>query len=343
MAGASSPPARILICRTDNIGDVVLTLPLAAMLKRHLPGVQVDFLVRAYAAPVVRQCCHVDQVLTVDAHPDARRMFADGNYDTVIFAFPKARLAQAARRAGVKRRIGTSHRLYHWLYCNKLVHFSRVKSDLHEAQLNFRLLRPLGIDVTPALADIPALYGMQAPHSAQVELLRAEAPFNLILHPKSNGNAREWPLARFAELARSLGQQGALRIWVTGSKAEGELMAREAPQLFALPHVRNLCGTLDLAGLTALIGAADGLVANSTGPLHMGAALGRPVVGLFAPIKGMDTGRWAPLGVQAATLCGAQRCATCSKEACTCMAAIDVAAVGAVVQGWRRVRDRVAR
>ena len=338
MGAQPSAPARILICRTDNIGDVVLTLPLAASLKQQLPGVTVDFLVRAYAAPVVRQCRFVDQVLSIDEYPDLQRIFAEGGYDTVIFAFPNRKLAQAARRAGVARRVGTSHRLYHWLYCNRLAHFSRVNSPLHEAQLNFALLRPLGIHLTPSLAEIPALYGVHAPHSAEVDALRAQAPFNIIVHPKSNGNAREWPLARFTELARLLGEDSGLCLWVTGSKAEGELLAREAPELLSLPHVRNLCGKFDLAGLSALIGAADGLVANSTGPLHMGAALGRPVLGLFAPIKAMNTARWGPLGAHAQTLSGAQRCAGCSDAACTCMEAIGTDEVAAVVRQWRAGR-----
>lgn len=335
MADADKAPRRVLICRTDNIGDVVLTLPLAATLKQRWPGVQVDFLVRSYAAPVVRQCGNVDRVLAVDQHPDLVRMFTDGGYDTVIFAYPKARLAQAAKRARVARRIGTSHRLYHWLYCNGLAHFSRVNSALHEAQLNYALLRPLGIDLTPALADIPALYAMAAPRLPEIDALRAQAPFNVILHPKSNGNAREWPLARFSALARRLGQEQGLCVWLTGSQAEGELLAREAPDLLAMAHVRNLCGRFDLAQLTALIGAADGLVANSTGPLHMGAALGRPVLGLFAPIKAMHTGRWGPLGARASTLCGAHQCAGCKPGACSCMDAITVDAVAAVVLGWR--------
>ncbi len=95
---------RVLVCRTDNIGDVVLTLPLAGYLKQHVPGVQVDFLVRDYAAPAVRKCSFVDNVLTVEAHGDFSQLFADGAYDTVIFAFPNRRLAQAAtiKKYGVK-------------------------------------------------------------------------------------------------------------------------------------------------------------------------------------------------------------------------------------------------
>jgi ADP-heptose:LPS heptosyltransferase len=294
--------ARILICRTDNIGDVVLTLPLAGFLKQRLPGVQIDFLVRAYAAPMVRHCRFVDRVLAIEEQDDLARMFAEGRYDTVIFAYPQRSVAQAARRAGVANRVGTSHRLAHWFTCNKLAHFSRVRSKLHEAQLNFALLRPLGIRHAPALGEIPAWYGLATPRLAQVDALRAQAPRTLILHPKSNGNGREWPLQSYEELARLLGQQAGLRVWVTGSAAEGALLAREAPGLLALPHVDNLCGRFDLAGLMALIGAAEGLVASGTGPLHIAAAMGRPVLGLFPATRPIDAGRWGALGERATSL-----------------------------------------
>ena len=342
MPGAPIALARVLICRTDNIGDVVLTLPLAGYLKQAMPGVQVDFLVRSYAAPVVRQSRFVDQVLALEDQLDPQRMFAEGGYDTVIFAFPNRRLATAARKARVANRVGTSHRLFHLMSCNRLAHFSRVRSQLHEAQLNFELLKPLGIVYIPSLDEIPALYGLAAPRTPEVDALAALAPFNVILHPKSNGNGREWPLVRYHELAQRMLDGGAC-FWVTGSAAEGELLAREAPGLLALPNVRNLCGRLDLTGLAALIGAADGLVASGTGPLHMAAAMGRPVLGLFPPIKPIDPARWGALGSQAQSLCAPERCATCTGvETCTCMAAISAAEVAGKVLGWRERRLKEA-
>ncbi len=331
------PPSlsRILICRTDNIGDVVLTLPLAGYLKRLIPGVRIDFLCRGYAAPVVRQCRFVDQAVVAEER-DAGTLFAKGNYDTVIFAFPDRRLAKAAKRAGVPNRVGTSHRLYHWLYCNRLAHFSRVRATVHEAQLNFELLRPLGIDHIPALPEIAPMYGLQAPRLAQADALRAQAQFNLILHPKSNGNGREWPLDRYTELAQRLQSDPGIRIWITGSPAEGELLAREAPALLAMPNVRNLCGKFDLSGLTAVIGVADALIASGTGPLHIAAALGRPTLGLFPPVKPIDPVRWGALGSQAQSLCAQQRCASCTAAAaCQCMHAIGADQVEQVVRAWR--------
>ncbi len=338
--------SHVLICRTDNIGDVVLTLPLAGYLKQLFPNVRIDFMCRSYAAPVVRQCAFVDRVIGIDSQRDNDKtgndsggdpaaLIAAGGYDTVIFAFPDRRLARAARRAGIANRVGTSHRLYHWFTCNRLAHFSRVRSPLHEAQLNFALLRPLGIEYAPTLAQIPPLYGLVAPPDAEVALLREQAPFNLILHPKSNGNGREWPLERYTELALLLQAQPGMRLWITGGPAEGALLARDAAALLAMPNVVNLCGRFDLAGLCALIGAADGVIASGTGPLHMAAALGRPTLGLFPPIKPIDPARWGALGAQAQSMVGAPQCASCTGvEQCACMRAISAQQVAAVVLQW---------
>lgn len=336
-ADARRSHVRILICRTDNIGDVVLTLPLAGYLKQRWPGATVDLVCRSYAAPVVAQCRHIDHVLTFEKGDDPAPLFAGQAYDIVIFAFPNRALAKAARRAGVAERVGTSHRLFHWLTCNRLAHFNRSRSQLHEAQLNFALLRPLGIDVTPTLAQIVPLYGLQAPLRPAAESLRAQAPFNLILHAKSNGNGREWPLSHYEALARQLASVPGVAIWLTGSAAEGEIVRRAAPGLLALANVRDLFGTVDLAGLTALIGVADGLIASGTGPLHVAAALGRPALGLFPPIQPIDIPRWGALGERAQSLAAPERCATCDGNAsCACMAAIGVERVAAVVLEWRQ-------
>lgn len=327
----------ILICRTDNIGDVVLTLPMAGWLKQRFPGIQIDFLCRAYAAPVVERCRFIDQVITLEALDDPVSHFTKASYDTIIFAFPQRRLAAAARKAGIRNRVGTSHRLFHWFTCNRLAHFSRVNSRLHEAQLNFALLRPLGIIHCPTLAEIPALYGLSAPHHAPFDARGPGARFNLVLHPKSNGNGREWPLGHYTQLAQRLLPWQDIHVSITGSAAEALILEQDAAELLALPNVQNLCGELDLDGLTALIGACDGLVASGTGPLHMAAALGRPTLGLLPPLKPIDPLRWAAVGEQAQNLCLAAPCFGCDKSTlCACMCAITPDQVADVVLAWRK-------
>lgn len=326
---------RILICRTDNIGDVVLTLPLAGYLKTRFPDVAIDMLCRPYAAPVVRHCRFVDRSLALGPDDDPQVMMEQGNYDTVIFAFPDRRLARAAKRARIRYRVGTSHRVFNWFTCNKLAHFSRVRSNLHEAQLNFALLQPLGIDVLPALEALPSWYGLSAPHDDKVETLRADGGRHVILHPKSNNNGREWPLDHYLTLARDLAAQADLQLWVTGSAAEGQLLREHVPELLDLPNVVDLCGRFDLDGLTALIGAADGLVASGTGPLHLSAALGRPTLGLFPPLKPIDPARWGAVGINSRVLSWPQTCFGCTDvAACACMRAITPSMVSNVVLNW---------
>ncbi|WP_229211502.1 MULTISPECIES: glycosyltransferase family 9 protein [unclassified Duganella] len=330
-------PRRILIARTDNIGDVVLTLPLAGYLKQLYPQVEVVFLCRRYAAAVVAQCRHVDQVLTLEElGDDWAHGLAQSGCDTMIFTFPQRTLAAAARRSGIQRRIGSSHRIHHWYHCNRLATFSRANSPLHEAQLNFKLLLPLGVDVEPPLEQLKTMYGLDTPRHPAADAVLAAPGFKLILHPKSNGNGREWPLQHYTALARLLGKADGVRVLVTGSAAEGELLAQQAPELLALPNVENLCGRLDLDGFTALIGGCDGLIASGTGPLHLASALGRPALGLFPPLKPIDIVRWGALGPRARSLCTPVACGHCEDAArCTCMLAITPEQVLEVVESWR--------
>lgn len=329
-------PSHLIITRTDNIGDVVLTLPIAAFLKTRFPALKIGFLCRGYAAAVVRQCRAIDYVLEVEQLGDPVAALRASGADTIIFGKPDRKLAKAARQANIAQRIGTSHRVFHWLYCNRLVHFSRVKSALHEAQLNFALLKPLGIELTPALAQIADWYALEAPAYDGPLALDARC-FNLVLHPKSNGNGREWPVDHFARLAMLLQAHDDIRLWVTGSEKEGQWLAQHATALLAQPNVTNACGRLTLAQLAGLIAAADGLIASGTGPLHMSAALGQRSLGLFPPVKPIHPARWGALGKRAENLCQPVVCSGCSDAAtCRCMQAITPESVAQIVLGWRR-------
>lgn len=334
----TTAPRRILLTRTDNIGDVVLTLPLAGYLKQIYPQAEIVFLCRRYAAAVVAQCRHVDRVLTLEElGDDLAGGMARSGCDTVLFLYPRSQLAFAARRAGIARRVGTIRKAYHWVNCNRLADV-RAKATpwLHEAQLSFKLLLPLGIDHVPSLAQMWQLYGLTTPRHPAADAVLAAPGFKLILHPKSNGNGREWPLEHYTALAAMLGPGDGVRVLVTGSAAEGELLAQQAPALLAMPHVENLCGRLDLDGFTALIGGCDGLVASGTGPLHLAAALGRPVAGLFPQLKAIGPERWAALGQRAHNLVSPLACPHCTDPArCACMLAITPQQVFEVVRGWR--------
>ena len=334
-----------LVSRTDAIGDLVLTLPVCGRLKELHPGCRVVVIGRSYTAAVAAACPWVDDFLNLDELlplPEAAQVAALRAFRAaaIVHVFPQRRLARLAQKAGIPLRIGTRNRWRHWLTCNRLVALSRRHSPLHEAQLNLQLLQPLGGLAATSLAAVVPLVRLQAteplahPHW-QLLAQRAPGQLNVILHPRSRGSAREWGLAHFGQLARVLHQAGH-RVFITGTAAEGEELAgwlHENAKFLAA----DLTGQLSLPQFLAFIAAADGLVAGSTGPLHLAAALGRHALGLYPPIRPMHPGRWAPLGPHAGYLVfDRPDCQDCRAQpaACTCIRALEPLAVAARVLAW---------
>lgn len=333
--------SHILICRTDNIGDVVLTLPMARRLRELNPDARISMLCRSYAADVVRLSRNVDDVIALeDISDDPVDYMRQAGIDTVILAQPHQMLAKAAFRAGVRHRIGNSRqKLYLMLFCNRHVRFSKRDTDHHEAQINFEFLRPYGARDIPRCDEIAGYQHFSLPRDPELAHLLAGEQFNLIFHPYSNGHGREWPLGNYTELARLLGRAGNVRIWLTGSAEEGQRLREQGSELLAQPYVHNVCGRFSLQQLAIFIDMADGLVASGTGPLHLSGALGQRTLGLFPPTRPMHPGRWAALGKRCTNLCGSNTdcpdCASQQQRTCRCMDTITPRQVEQVVAQWQ--------
>lgn len=323
-----------LLSRTDRIGDVMLTLPLAGVLKALLPPpVRVTFLGASYTRAVVACCEHVDEFVAWDeiAHEPVPALRALGA-DAVLHVFPRREIAVAALRAGIPLRVGTRNRLFHWLTCNRLLALSRKNSDLHESQLNLKFLEAFGIQRSFSLGETHGFYGFY-PTEPLAEALRHRLDpvrFNLIFHPKSKGSAREWGVENFLRLARQLSPER-FQLFVTGTADEAPFCRSLLDA--GLPHVRDLTGQLSLPQLIAFVAAADGLVANSTGPVHLAAALGRFTVGLYPTARPLHPGRWQPVGPKVTVLTGSETCAGCPAEGgCRCLAAVAPARVAVCLE-----------
>ncbi|HEX8505663.1 MAG TPA: glycosyltransferase family 9 protein [Hymenobacter sp.] len=331
--------------RTDAIGDVVLTLPVCGRLKQLFPGCRVVLIGRTYTAPVAAACPWVDEFLNLDdllKQAGAAQVATLRGYGAaaIVHVFPNTALARLAQKAGVPVRIGTRNRWRHWLTCNRLVALSRRHSTFHEAQLNLKLLQPLGEPAELPLTEVADLVRLRpseplATGFQQLLLQRRPDQLNVILHPRSRGSAREWGLENFGQLAQLLHHAGH-RVFVTGTAAEGEELADWLKQHAAF-LAADLTGQLSLPQFLGFIAAADGLVAGSTGPLHLAAALGRHALGLYPPIRPMHPGRWAPLGPRAEFLVfNKPNCEDCRAQpaACACIRALEPAQAAARVRAW---------
>jgi heptosyltransferase III len=316
----------VLISRTDSIGDVCLTLPICKALKDKYPAVRIVFLGKSYTEAIILSCPFVDDFINWDewnacSDADVVQKIMASNLDAIIHVFPNKRLSKLAFRAKIPMRIGTSHRLFHWFTCNQLINFTRKKSDLHEAQLNFKLLQHFDIEVPSfdALNEVRFLQ-THTPIPAFITQWRTEKKC-VILHCKSQGSAVEWGTPNFMALAERLIDEGHQVIF-TGTESEGQIFR---PFLPNHDNLLDSSGKLTLSELIAVIGASEALVAASTGPLHIAGLLGIRAVGLFSPRRPIHPGRWQPLGKNSVALVYDENCQKCKNgEFCKCIEEIEV-------------------
>lgn len=321
---------RIVISRTDNLGDVILTLPMAGYLKSLIPDAKITFIGKKYTKPVIERCVYIDHFIDREEALEDPHVLGMVRADTIIFVYPDRKLAKAAKKLKIKRRVATAHRLYNWLYCNDLVDFSRYRSNLHESQLNFKLLKPFKLNGDIDTSELIPYYGLK-PAKYDYHSFIDKTRFNLILHPKSKGSAREWSLESYLHLVNTL-PIDTYKIFITGLKEEGEIIRGACPELLNHENVTDLTGKLNLEELTSFVSQTDGLVACSTGVLHLASALGIFTLGLFAPMKPIHPGRWMPIGKQSTYLALKEECNKCrvSKD-CSCIKAIAVEEVRAQI------------
>jgi ADP-heptose:LPS heptosyltransferase len=313
-------PENIIISRTDSIGDVVLTLPVAKVLKDNFPSSRILFLGKEYTKPVIDACRHIDEFIEMNDFLNG----TDTIPGAIIHVLPVPLIAKKAKQRKIPLRIGTTNRIYHWTTCNKLVKLSRKNSDLHEAQLNLKLLDPLGITKEFSLEEVAQSFGMENIQKLDERFVGMIDPgkYNLILHPKSQGNGREWGLNNFISLVRLL-DKDRFKIFISGTMKERPLLQ---PVFDAVQeHVTDITGLMKLDQFISFIAACDGLVASGTGPLHIAAALGKHAYGIFPPMRPIHPGRWAPLGSGAKVFVVNKPCSDCRKDAlaCHCIAEIE--------------------
>lgn len=281
---------------------------MAEALKRHDPQARVTFCVQDYTSELAALCPFVDDVISIaerdlsSENADCIRTLRERAFDAALFAFPRPKIARAAQRARIPVRVGTAFRWYAPLFTHR-VYEHRQPSVMHERDYNLNLLRSIEIpvpdDLLPKL-DIPAALRDEARAVVAASGILDDRPYG-VLHPGSGGSAKDWPPEYFAELAFTLvSAHPDLQLLLTGSASERALMERV--QQDAGPQVHLLERPVPLVLLAGILAGAAFTVANSTGPLHIAAATGTPVLGLYPFERVTHPRRWGPLGPRSAVL-----------------------------------------
>jgi ADP-heptose:LPS heptosyltransferase len=287
--------AHVLVCRLDSEGDVLLAGP--AVRAVAAGARRVTFVCGPRGRAAAELLPGVDQVLEfrapwIDPEPEqvdpaalhalVRDVWHLGPDEAIVLtSFHQSALPTALllRLAGVGRIAAISED-----YPGSLLDVRhRVRDDLHEVEralsvagaLGYRL--PLGDDGRLAVR-----------RPAASPLGRGREPY-VVVHPGASVPARAWSAERHGELVDALVDHGR-RVVVTGGPGERELTAAVAGP--AREQVVDLGGRTSLAELAAVVAGADAIVVGNTGPAHLAAAVGTPVVSLFAPV--VPAARWRP-------------------------------------------------
>jgi ADP-heptose:LPS heptosyltransferase len=288
---------RVLVVRNDKLGDLVLALPLVQRLKDagHLVGV----LASSYTAPLLKDDSRVGAL--IEDGPEALAKIKAQRFDAALVLWATPRNAWMMLQAGIPRRLGTGARLYSLLFTQNL-DLRRSQGVLHESEYNGLFAEALGLK--PAPLPAPRLHLGAAAEKEALAWLKQHGPKGkgplFALHPGSGGSAQNWAPQRYAALGKALVQRYGARLLISGGP--GDEAAMDVCSRILGPSATLLKPALPLPAFAALLGQLKLFCAASTGPLHVAAAQGVPVLGLYPPLKAMSPVRWAPRGSERAIL-----------------------------------------
>jgi ADP-heptose:LPS heptosyltransferase len=245
---------RILVARPDRIGDVVLSTPVIAALRRQYPNAHITFLVRDFVAPLIRGVPDVDGVFVYD--PEGRHAGVRGffrlmeelkaqDFQIAIVLQSAFRIAAAIYGVGIPNRIGPLSKIHSFLFYNRGSRQRRSLVEMHEADYNLQLLRKLGIRVgahqlRSQVAVVPdkaewAEHWLEGARRRLKDRVGDDTPATphgrlIAVHPGMGGSALNWPENYYVELIRGLRREGH-EVLITGGPAEGFLLERIAIEL----------------------------------------------------------------------------------------------------------------
>ena len=288
---------KILFVKLGAIGDIVHALPALAAIRRALPEAQLDWVVEARSAEILRGNPLIGKLIEVDTHSvrsswsperilvEIRRQTSDlrsGRYDIAIDLQGLLKSAAIAKISGAKRRIGfdkanlrePAARL---MYSDKVP----VPQGINVIDKNLALVREaLAIEVGDVY-EFPI--ATSADHRLEADAIasRSARPFAL-LNPGGGWVTKLWRAADFGRLAKRLSEDSGLEPMIVTGPGEAKLAAeaREHGGGIELIHAEpSLKGFFELAKRSAIY------VGGDTGPTHIAVAAGAPVVGLFGPTE----------------------------------------------------------
>ncbi len=328
---------RILLIRTDRIGDVLLTTPAIEAVRKKFPSAHIAVMIRPYAKDIIDGNPYIDEVIVYDKYGKHKSIWATyrfaqalkkKSFNVAVIFHPTNRAHIAAYLAGIPKRIGYDRNLPALL--TDKIHHTKEFGKMHEVDYAIQMLNPLGITIV----EEKKLYMpvKQTSENSINSLFVAEGIDSgkkiVVVHPGASCDSKVWPAERFAEVADRLIDKYGITTVIVGSNEKRDIKYAEVMRKCMFNKAVSFAGKLTISELASCLRRAAVFITNDSGPAHIACALETPAVVIFGrSLPGLSPQRWGPIGKDNAVLhkdvgCGAGCLAHNCQKAFACLKAI---------------------
>jgi ADP-heptose:LPS heptosyltransferase len=268
---------KILVIRNDRFGEFLLNIPAIRALKRAYPMAKLILAVKDDVLELAKLVNAVDEVAVWE---DIKNRLKSYDFDLAVILNPSKEAHWAVFRAGIALRAGYNRK---WGFL--LTHKIEDKKSLalkHEVEYNLDLVSLVGAKIDNRSI---ALSNLSEANNSLYEGAIA-------IHPFTSDPLKQWPIERFMELAQKIAQEPSLKVILVG-KSLGDAPKGTVPIDLAI----NLINKTSLVELAQVLQKCKLLITCDSGPMHLAAAIGTPVIALFRnDLPGKTAKRWGPWG-----------------------------------------------
>jgi len=315
---------KILIARTDRIGDVILSLPAIKAVRKAFPGDYIAIMVQPRIDDILKGNPDIDEVIVYDKNKKHKGVLKNlgfikwlkaKKFDMVLNLHSTKRMNLLCFLAGIPVRIGYARGKADFLLTDK-IKYTKKLGEKHEVEYSLDVLRHLGI--SPEFS-LPYIY-IQSEDEKKADEILGDLGINkgekfAILHPGASCRSKMWPLENFAKTGDMLVED--LKIKAMINLAPDQAWLGEKVRAMMKNKPVFFCEPTTLGELAALFKKASLVISNDSGPVHIAAATRAPVISIFGRNQpGLSPVRWRPLGDKSVAIHKDVGCVECLAHDC---------------------------
>ena len=310
---------RILLSRTDRMGDLILTTSVIEVVREYFPDAYICFLASSKLMPIIKDNPYIDGIVGLDKDKEHKGIFGflkllrkirKKKFDLIINFHPTNRNHILAFLSGIKERVGYDLKL--GILNNLRVKHDKQRGEMKEAEYNFNLLRKIGIDKV-------SLKQYLKPDKSALEWIDNDLESKnitrfAVIHPGASCKSKLWELGNFIELSRRIKAENDLDVVFVLGPEDRDLERRLSENL---DFKFSLYFSISLERLIALISRASFMISNDSGPMHIADSLNKPLITIFGRNQaGLSYKRWGPMGENAKVVYEDPDCKECLAHNC---------------------------